>query len=206
MFAIFHPNTVPESTRHSTIYTNGKVTLFKNIGFPKVDTAQMSGGICAIYGEIYNGKEILEKKYDWNGSLAAGIGGRILNGDFKFLGELNGSFSVACLDERSNNLYIASDRYGSQRFYYGSLAGNVHVFPDLFIFKEYGYKSVIDLDFLTQFLTFGYIITDKTVFKDVHLMPHGSILKISQAGYQIYHYWDWHFQEENPMVGWFQIY
>lgn len=199
MYAIYHPKNFFRISEVTTIYDNDRVTIFKSSDYPRVDIYRVPDGFCVIYGEIYNGKDVCSRINGWAGTLAASIGMQLLNRNFDLLSELNGSFSVAVYDEKKNTLYIASDRYGSQRFYYGILDGNVHIFPELSCFEEIGYKSVIDLDFLTQFLTFGYIITDKTLIQDVHVMPNGSILEISQTGHQIHQYWDWHFCEENAL-------
>ncbi len=199
MYAIYHPKHFARIPDVTTIYDNDRVTILKGGDFPDIEKARLTDGFCVIYGEIYNGKEVCARKTAWAGSLAESLGMLVLERNFELLGELNGSFSVAVFDAKTNILYIVSDRYGSDRFYYGTLDGNVHIFPHLSDFEKAGYQSVIDLDFLTQFLTFGYIVTDKTLIQDVHVMPHGSVMEISQTGHQIHRYWDWHFCEENAL-------
>jgi asparagine synthase (glutamine-hydrolysing) len=97
-------------------------------------------------------------------------------GGDRFFEQLNGLFSGLLIDRRRRKAYLFNDRYGVERiywhkteeaFYFASEAkALLRVLPELRAFDEEG---------IGQFLAFGCTFQGKTLFRDISLLPRGSL-------------------------------
>jgi len=205
MYVVFGdrvPPSLVDDVDLTPLHTESGITILgRENGYPRAVLAPTSDGICSIYGEIYNHQEVcLQYGHSTTRNMAADIGNLVAREGMTVLGQLNGSFSMALYKQSTQTLYIASDRYGSQRFYYYFRDGSFRAFPQLTYFSHFGNKPVIDLSFLIQFLTFRYILDDHTIFEDVFLMPYGTALEVTRSGLGRRRYWDWTFEENSPVT------
>jgi asparagine synthase (glutamine-hydrolysing) len=94
----------------------------------------------------------------------------------RFFEKLNGLFSGLLIDKRQGTGFLFNDRYGVERICWHETDGAVffaseakallRVLPELREFDQEG---------VTQFLTFGYTLHGRTLFRGVHLLPGGSV-------------------------------
>ncbi|MBR9817205.1 MAG: asparagine synthase (glutamine-hydrolyzing) [Rhodospirillales bacterium] len=117
------------------------------------------------------------------------------------LNRFNGMFAFALWDRLNNELLLARDRYGVKPLYYTRL-GNKFLFgSEVKAIMAYpGYRSEIDREGLLEYMTFQNFFTDKTLFKDVRMLPQGCTMRITLDGIESpCKYWDYAFDEpENP--------
>jgi asparagine synthase (glutamine-hydrolysing) len=120
----------------------------------------------------------------------------LLQGDqYKMLKSLKGSFAFACLDAAKNLLNLVSDKFGSRPLYYSSFAGGF-VFASeikaLLALSQINKKP--NLQAFADCYHFGFVLGDKTLFSDIHLLPPGSILTydIKTGNLSITQYWQLH--------------
>lgn len=114
----------------------------------------------------------------------------------------NGMFALALWDKQRKELLLARDRYGIKPLYYAKV-GNKFLFGSEVkaILADPAYRTEMDREGLLEYLTFQNFFTDRTLFKDVRLLPQGSFLRISSAKTETapVKYWDYQFEEpENP--------
>jgi asparagine synthase (glutamine-hydrolysing) len=93
----------------------------------------------------------------------------------RFFEKLNGLFSGLLIDKRRNRAFLFNDRYGVERIYlcetkdatyFASEAkALLRIFPELRAFDEQG---------VAQFLTYGCTLGERTLFRDIQLLPGGS--------------------------------
>lgn len=130
-------------------------------------------------------------KFQWNRNHAEFILHLYEEKGEQFVNELNGAFSLAIWDGRTQKLLLANDRLGFEPLYY------THK-PDGFAFAS-GVRSLLfppyrpfSLDFtaLAQFLTFDHVLGNRTFFQDIQLLPPGSILTLIDGTVQIRTYWE----------------
>lgn len=118
------------------------------------------------------------------------------------LNKFNGMFAFGLWDKKEKTLLIARDRYGVKPVYYYN-QGNVFLFSSEVkgMFPHPAYKREMDKDALIEYMTFQNFFTDKTLFKDTHLLPAGTWMKVSADGQvQSKKYWDYDFVEpENEL-------
>lgn len=162
---------------HSRLHLSGS----ENSGLQPVELSD--GRLLAFNGEIYNYKD-LAKKYnivvDENTSdtdiLAALIEQRDLP---TFVGELDGMFSVLLYDPRNKYVTLARDRFGQKPLYYKMIKGyslGLEVSSLINCFD----CNAIDKSSLVEYLVAGYVISDKSLFKDVSSVPSGCVLTFDE--------------------------
>lgn len=94
----------------------------------------------------------------------------------RFFERLNGLFSGLLIDKRQSKTFLFNDRYGVERIYW-------HETEDAFFFASEA-KALLralpelrkfDEEGVSQFLAFGCTLEGRTLFKDVRLLPAGSV-------------------------------
>ena len=112
----------------------------------------------------------------------------------------NGMFALAILDRKEKILLLARDRYGIKPLYYAR-QGNVFAFgsEQKAITAMPSFRRELDKEALLEYFTFQNIITDRTLLKDVKLLPAGHFARmdLGQAGarLKLTCYWDYRFNE-----------
>lgn len=110
---------------------------------------------------------------------------------------LNGMFAFALYDKKEKILFLARDRLGKKPLYYA-------VFENTFIFGS-ELKAIIvhskvkkELDFnsLNKYLTYEYVPTPGTIFKNIYKLEPGYYLLIKNGVVKKYQYWDVQFKRD----------
>jgi asparagine synthase (glutamine-hydrolysing) len=95
--------------------------------------------------------------------------------DRKFLGKLNGVFHGLIVDANAGSAMLFNDRYGMHPFYY-------HQSRDAFFFSTEA-KAIlavcpelraVDPKGLGEFIAFSCVLENRTIFKDIRVLPGGS--------------------------------
>lgn len=91
--------------------------------------------------------------------------------------ELNGIFHFVIYDKQSGQIKLFSDKFGLQPLYYAALADGIIFAPTIkAILREESINKEPDYQGLADFLHFGQILGQKTLFKNIKLLAPGSIL------------------------------
>ncbi len=95
-------------------------------------------------------------------------------------------FAFAIWDKTRQELFLARDRYGIKPFYYGFF-GNYFLFASeqKAIITHPAVHRQIDLEAVFEYFTFQNIFTDKTLFKDIHLLPAGCYARLPLGSWEI---------------------
>jgi len=112
------------------------------------------------------------------------------------LNKLNGMFAIAIWDEKNRLLFIARDRFGIKPLYYS-------INKEKFIFAS-EIKSFLSLQWfprkldyvaLDKYLSFEYIPSPYSIFKDIKKLSSGHYLKFKNNEIIIKKYWDIRFKQ-----------
>ncbi|MCH7761249.1 hypothetical protein IIA15_07635 [candidate division TA06 bacterium] len=104
--------------------------------------------------------------------------------------DLNGAFNFAIWDKRSQKLTLANDRYGTYPFFY-------HFSDGKFVFAS-EIKAILQSKSVApernprgvaDWLSFGFVLGEKTLFKNIQRFPLASILHVHRGGLQKKVYW-----------------
>jgi asparagine synthase (glutamine-hydrolysing) len=114
------------------------------------------------------------------------------------LRRLNGMFAFAIWDRERGILTLARDRFGVKPLYWAE-QDSCFLFGSeaKAIFAHGSLKSTIDTEGLAEYLAFQNFFTNRTLFRNVHLLPQGSYIQL-RAGEKTpksVKYWDFHFEE-----------
>jgi len=143
-------------------------------------------GECFLESEVATGQKLIQ--------LYEQLGQR-------FFGKLNGLFSGLLIDQRQSKAFLFNDRYGSQRIYFHESDGDLYfaseakallrILPEL---REFDPKGV------TQFLTFGCTLDWRTIFRDINILPGGSLWTFENGGCRKEKYFSPEIWEAQPQL------
>ena len=159
--------------------------------------------VISYNGEVYNFKELqIELEAEGNRFHSRTDSEVVLKALAQWgtdaLTRFNGMFALALWDTERKELLLARDRHGIKPLYYAQV-GNRLLFGSEVkaILADPSYRTEMDHDGLLEYLTFQNFFTDRTLFKNVHLLPQGSFLRISaERGIRTpTRYWDYMFEE-----------
>ena len=142
--------------------------------------------VMAYNGEIYNHLSLRHALYgvSWRGhsdteTLLAGFEAW---GVESTLTRSVGMFAIALWDREKRSLYLARDRIGEKPLYYGWQADALLFGSELKALKAHpAFQGEIDRDALTLLLRHSYIPAPHTIYKNVHKVPPGSLIRFSAA-------------------------
>jgi len=114
------------------------------------------------------------------------------------LPKFNGMFAFAFWDRDAQNLLLARDRYGIKPLYY-TWAGSTLLFGSEVkaILAHPSSRSSMDCEGLVEYLTFQNFFSDRTLFKEVKLLPAATyqIVSARSGRCETQQYWDFSFEE-----------
>lgn len=108
----------------------------------------------------------------------------------EFLTRIQGMFALALWDARTQTLIAARDRAGEKplfytltdrAFYLGSEVKALLTRPDV--------SRALDHDAVDQYLTYEYVITPRTMFRDISKLPAGHVLRYAGGQVHTAPYW-----------------
>lgn len=155
-------------------------------------------------GEIYNFKEIREELGELGYQFRTQTDTEVVLCAYQEWGiqaveRFNGMFAFALWDKINNLFWLARDRYGIKPLYYTQLPDGTVLFgSEVKAILEYkDYKNEVDHEALLEYFTFQNIFTDKTLHKNIKILPAGHYLGINlnseMPEIKLTQYWDFNF-------------
>ena len=108
-------------------------------------------------------------------------------------------FAFAIWDKRDQSLYLVRDRYGIKPLYWARW-GSTFLFgsEQKAILQHPDARREVDPEAMLEYFTFQNIFTDRTLLKNVRLIPAGTIARMPlghDADPELNRYWDYDFRE-----------
>jgi len=136
--------------------------------------------ICLVFnGENFVDRGLAEKLkakgHDFEPSNAGYLVHLYEENEGEFIQSLNGWFSGVLIDLRKKEVVLFNDRFGMQRIYY-------HAGKDVFYFSSEA-KSILkvcpetkelEMKGLSEVISFGCVLENRTLFSEIFLLPPGS--------------------------------
>ena len=118
----------------------------------------------------------------------------------------NGMFALALWDRKEKTLLLARDRYGIKPLYYAHF-GQTFLFSSeqKAILAHPNVQRQLDKEALIEYFTFQNIFTDRTLLKNIKLLPagHYGVMSLNHpepCDLKLTCYWDYHFQEPSRKI------
>ncbi|TSC96017.1 MAG: asparagine synthase [Parcubacteria group bacterium Athens1014_10] len=154
-------------------------------------------------GEIYNFldlKKELEKRHQFKTKSDTEVIIHLYEEKGEsFLADLNGMFALALWDEKKKKLILGRDRMGQKPLYYSLLNQTLIFGSELKAILSHPLaKREIDFSSLAKYLTFEYIPSPKSIFKNINKLKAGEYLVYQSSKLEIKSYWDINFKFQIP--------
>jgi asparagine synthase (glutamine-hydrolysing) len=105
--------------------------------------------------------------------------------------ELNGMFAFALWDAPRRRLLVARDRLGVKPLYYVWDGTRLAFASEVRALVAGGFvRPELDLDAFVELLTFQNIVSFRSLFRGVHVLPPGTTLTLDESGLTAEQYWD----------------
>jgi asparagine synthase (glutamine-hydrolysing) len=104
---------------------------------------------------------------------------------------LEGMFAFAIYDQRDASLFMARDRLGKKPLYYAVLGGVLHFASEIKAMAASPlWDPAIDQDALESYLSLGYFIAPRTVYRHVSQLEPAHVLAARDGAVDTRAYWD----------------
>ena len=160
------------------------------------------GSVTIVFnGEIYNFQEIKPKlesrghTFHTHSDTEA-----IVHGYEEFgpdcLKDLRGMFALAIWDENNRTLFLARDRAGKKPVYYTTTPTGTFVFGSELksLLEHPEVQRDLNAEALDAYFTLGYVPDPLSIFRDIHKLPPGHYLTLTNGQVTVKQYWDFEFQ------------
>lgn len=111
----------------------------------------------------------------------------------------NGMFAFAIYDEKSEELFLARDRYGIKPLYISREGGRVLFGSEAKAFYAHPeFKRKIDKAGLIEYMTFQNFLDSRTLMENVETFPpgHYALFGGPHKSFKLHRYWDFNFRED----------
>ncbi|HOZ87178.1 MAG TPA: asparagine synthase (glutamine-hydrolyzing), partial [Bacteroidia bacterium] len=162
--------------------------------------------VISINGEIYNYQALkneLQSKYIFKSQSDSEV---VLYGYEEWgletlLSKIDGMYAIVIYDKQKQVVHLAKDRYGIKPLYYTNPGKTFTWASELKALTRHAGEGHLEIDFTAvyDYLTYLYIPTPKTLYKDVFKLPPAHLLSydITSGTHEIKKYWDLSVSENN---------
>lgn len=163
--------------------------------------------VLSYNGEVYNFRELrreleqLGAVFRTTSDAEVVLEGLALWGT-RAISRFNGMFALALWDRSDRKLILARDRYGIKPLYWRKTPTCVAFASEVKSLNSIATtKPIMDYEALHEYLTFQNIFSERTLFKDIELLPPGFVMEVNAStnGGAITksRYWDFDFHERS---------
>jgi asparagine synthase (glutamine-hydrolysing) len=165
--------------------------------------------VISYNGEVYNFRELRRELESLGHHFHSQTDTEVVLRSFVEWGSdclirFNGMFAFAIWDHRQRELFLARDRYGIKPLHY-AIVGETFLFASEIkgLFAHSAIRAEIDPEALVEYFTFQNLISDRSLYRGVRMLPAGSSLVVSaekrHATLTPRRYWNFRFEEpQNP--------
>ncbi len=105
------------------------------------------------------------------------------------LPKLRGMFAIGIWDAAKRKLFLFRDRLGVKPLLYVQREGKLAFASTARALRDAEFASEIDVDGLTEFLEFGYVTDDRSIYSGVQKVPAGGLVEWSDGAIRSTSYW-----------------
>ncbi len=157
-------------------------------------------------GEIYNflelRQELLQKghRFETRSDTEVIVHLYEEEGD-EFVKKLRGMFTIALWDDRLRKFLLYRDRIGIKPLHYWFQNGTLVFASEIKALLAYPEVSrELSLQALSDYLSFLYIPTPKTIYREIHKLPPAHFLRYEKGEMDICPYWDFAYHADESVT------
>jgi asparagine synthase (glutamine-hydrolysing) len=107
----------------------------------------------------------------------------------KLLERMRGMFAFALWDDRKRTLFLVRDRLGVKPLLYAANNGQIAFASTARALRAGGFAGEIDDLAIAEYLEFGYVTDQRSIYHNVHKVAAGSLVEWSNGKLQTRTYW-----------------
>jgi asparagine synthase (glutamine-hydrolysing) len=107
----------------------------------------------------------------------------------KLIERLRGMFAIGLWDYEAGKLFLLRDRLGVKPLIYAIVHGRIAFASTVRALRSAGFASEIDPQAIAEFLEYGYVTDDRTIYRGVHKVPAGHWLEWANGTLTPHSYW-----------------
>jgi len=152
-----------------------------------------------LNGEVYNFLDLRRELEERGHSFRTRADSEVIPHLYEEYGDsfpekMRGMFAAAVWDGPNRRLLVARDRLGVKPLYYIDRDGVFSFASEIKALLAAGLaKREIDLQALSDYVTFRYVPAPATLFEGVMKVPQGHVLTVEEGGVRQRRYWDFDF-------------
>ena len=154
-------------------------------------------------GEIYNFKELKNELIKLGYKFKSDTDTEVIIYLYEEFGEscferLNGMFAIGLYDFKQKKLILARDRMGEKPLYWSFFGGTLMFASELRAIMEHRiFKKELNLDALNKYLTYEYVPTPHSIFKNVYKLEPASYLVYQNKEIKKIKFWEIEFNNSD---------
>jgi asparagine synthase (glutamine-hydrolysing) len=106
------------------------------------------------------------------------------------LQRLRGMFAIGLWDQTRSKLFLVRDRLGVKPLVYSLRSGRLAFASTVRALRDGGFAGELDSDALAEFLEFGFVTDDRTIYEGIAKLRAGELLEWSHGSVTKRLYWD----------------
>ncbi|HMQ04812.1 MAG TPA: asparagine synthase (glutamine-hydrolyzing) [Pyrinomonadaceae bacterium] len=160
----------------------------------------------AFNGAIYNfvplRSELEQKGYRFNSTSDTEVlvHGYIEWGIDGLVSKIDGMFSIAIWDDDLNKLFLVRDRLGVKPLVYVEKDGMLAFASSVRALRQAGFCGELDEKGITEYLEFGFLTDDRSIYRGVQKLPAASLLEWHCGSTTVRSYWSLPDTEDNHIT------
>jgi asparagine synthase (glutamine-hydrolysing) len=146
-------------------------------------------------GEVYNFIELRKELFARGYQFASGTDTEVLLHGYAEWGldelvtKLRGMFAFALWDDVKQTLFLVRDRLGVKPLLYAAHDGGLAFASTARALRAAGFVDLIDEKAVAEYLEFGYVTDDRSIYRGAHKVPAASIVEWSNGSLSAREYW-----------------
>jgi asparagine synthase (glutamine-hydrolysing) len=108
----------------------------------------------------------------------------------RLVARLEGMFAFGLWDEATGRLFLVRDRLGVKPLAYAVRNGQLAFASTVRALREGGFAGEVEGQAVTEFLEFGFVTDDRSIYRGVFKVPAASIVEWSAGRLHTRSYWD----------------
>lgn len=146
-------------------------------------------------GEIYNYVELRRELIALGYQFASTSDTEVLIHGYeewgldKLLSKTRGMFAFALWDDRRRRLSLVRDRLGVKPLFYAASGGRLAFASTARALHAGGFVEEIDEKSVAEYLEFGFVTDDRSIYRDAHKVPAATIVEWSDGSLSEREYW-----------------
>jgi asparagine synthase (glutamine-hydrolysing) len=156
---------------------------------PERSTAIVFNGSIYNFPELRRELEASQHKFTSNTDTEVLLKGYCQWGIRPLVDRLRGMFAFAIWDDRRKKLFLVRDRLGVKPLVYALRHGRLAFASSVGALRAAGFAGDIDAQAMAEYLEFGYVTEERTIYQGVAKVPQAAILEFSNGKIRPQHYW-----------------